>query len=100
MRAVSRPPLHLAPRRYRSAGPTCSPRRPRSAKSTLWAIIVQYAGRRWSFDARYSAQVFVYGSDVMLGHVLKGRPGHDLQKIAIEGRWKAVGGHGRRTRRM
>ena len=72
----------------------------RSVARLLWAIIVQYAGRRWSFDARYSAQVFVYGSDVMLGHVLKGRPGHDLQKIALEGRWKAVGGHGRRTRRM
>jgi hypothetical protein len=71
-----------------------------SVARPLLAIIVQYAGRRWSFDARYSAQVFVDGSDVMFSHILKCRPGHDLQEIAIERRWKAVGGDSRRTRRM
>ena len=37
-----------------------------------------------SVDARDGAQVFVYRVELMIGHVLKRGPGHDLEKFAVQ----------------
>src|SRR5579872_2066213 len=66
------------------------------------AIVVQHRKRvlkrRWKIawfgracDAGNGTQVLVNSFDLMVGHVVKHRPGHDLQKTAVHGRWNAVG---------
>src|SRR5215510_826685 len=52
-------------------------------------VVVERAGRRGAFDARDSTQIFVDRLQVMVGHILKRRPRHDLEKITIEGRREA-----------
>jgi len=34
-------------------------------------------------DAGYRTEIFIYSFDVMVGHVRKGRPWHDLEKVAV-----------------
>src|SRR6516164_4950940 len=63
-------------------------------------IVMQYASRRWPFDARDGTEVFVDGSDVPPSHTLKGVPRHDLQQVAVEWRRKAVCSLAGRTGRM
>jgi hypothetical protein len=45
----------------------------------LFAIVVEDAGRRRTCHARDRAQIFVDGEEVMVGHILKERPCHDLK---------------------
>ena len=55
------------------------------------ALVVQRASRvRRTFKAGSGAQVFTDGFDLMVGHVMKHWPRHDLEKAAVVGRWKAV----------
>ena len=61
---------------------------------------MEHVGSRWPFDAGDGTQVFVNSKDVMIGHVLEGMPGHDLEKIAVEWRREAVSSDSRGTRRM
>ena len=56
----------------------------------LLTIVMQYVWRRWSFDTRDGSEVLIHGSNVTLGHALKGVPRHDLQQVAVEWRREAV----------
>src|SRR5579883_87588 len=60
------------------------------ANQILLAIVVQNTGRRRPLDAGDGAQVFVDGLQFMIGHVAEGRPGHDLQQIAVERRRQTI----------
>src|SRR5881409_466276 len=60
-------------------------------------VVVERAGRRGAFDARDSTEIFVDRLQVMVGHILKRGPRHDLENITIEGRREAVCGYGSGT---
>ena len=57
------------------------------------AVVVQLAWSGRSLDARDSAEIFVDRPEVMVGHILKRGPRHDLEKITIERRLEAVCGY-------
>ena len=66
------------------------------------AIVMQDTGCGRPFDAGNRAQIFINRAQVVHGHTLKFRPGHDLQEIAVkrQRRWKAVRGNRGGARRM
>jgi hypothetical protein len=49
-------------------------------------IVMQRVGRRRPCDARNGAQIRVDRQEVVVRHALEVRPGHDLEKIAIDTR--------------
>ena len=57
-------------------------------------VVVQNAGRRRPLDAGDSAEIFVDSRKIMVSHVLKGGPWHDLQKGAVEREREAFGANG------
>ena len=54
------------------------------------AIVMQRTGRGRPSDTGDGAQIFVDGPEIVLRHVLKVGPGHDLENISVIGRRKAV----------
>ena len=66
------------------------------------AIVMQDTGCGQPLDAGNRAQILINRAQVVHGHTLKFRPGHDLQEIAVERRrrWKAIRGNRGRARRM
>jgi len=61
------------------------PRAARPARLSREASVaaVRRHGRA-ACEARNGAQVLVNGLEVMIGHVWKGRPRHNLEKVAVE----------------
>jgi hypothetical protein len=59
-----------------------------------FAVVAQRARRRRTCNARDRAQIFVDRPEVVVGHVLVSEPRHYLEKITVERRGEAVGGHG------
>ena len=57
---------------------------------SLAVVVQRVIGVSRTFDARNSAQIFVDRPDVVVSHVLKAGPRHDLQKVAVKWRWKAL----------
>src|SRR5271170_6722740 len=54
-------------------------------------VVVQDVARiRRAFETGNGAQVFVDGSELMVGHVVKRWPWHDLEKASVDGRRNAV----------
>ena len=66
------------------------------------AIVMQDAGCGRPLDAGDRAQILINRAQVVHGHALKFRPGHDLQEITVKGQrsGKAVRGNRGRARRM
>ena len=57
-------------------------------------------GRGWARNAGNTAQIFVNGPQVVVRHILKRGPWHDLHKRTVKGVRQAVGGYGRGAARM
>src|SRR5579864_5286153 len=58
-------------------------------RGSLAVVVQRVVGVSRTFDARNSAQIFVDRPDVVVRHVLKTGPRHDLQKVAVKWRRKA-----------
>ena len=103
---IGRPPQLRGSFFIRKASGLCPTARSRMAvlATDFWvtaAIVVQHRERilewRWKvawlgrpFDARDGTQVLIDSLDLMVGHVVKYGPRHDLEKIAVHRGWNAV----------
>ena len=64
------------------------------------AVVVHLAWSGRSLDARDSAEILINSPQVLVRHILKRGPGHNLEKITIERSVKAVRGSSSGTIRV